>query len=288
MRGADRGQLLLVGGILLAVMFVVLALLVNTAIYTDNVATRGGDAAGEALEYQAGVVDSVGGLMDAENAHGGHATVGEITLAVENGIGEIDAAMRQNHLRRGAATNVTVESASDETTDGLLIRERDVNEFKNWDANATAVRGFVVELDPDNMTVGEPLEIVLNDTRVEVNRTDDDDIVVEGGTANTECTVDAADVGEVVRFDVTGESLDGESCRFGWPDLDEDSQIAFENGTNAGGSYELTVAEESKDNVTGPEISDALYSIDALSIRIDSPEVSYETTIRIAPGEPDV
>lgn len=279
----DRGQLILVGGILLAVLFVALALLVNTAIYTDNVATRGGDSAGEALEYQAGVVNSIGGLIDAENAHGGHTDVSNIAQTVEDGAVHIDTAVQQNHLRRGAAASVSVQSDSDNRTSGLLIREAGAGEFHSWEANATGVRGFTFELDPDNMTAEEPLTIDLDRTSLQVNYTGGD-VAVENSSGDTVCSVDG---GDTVHFDVTGKSLDGEPCQFEWPEFGEDSEIAFENGSNAGGSYELTVAEESKDNVTGPEVSDALYSLNVVEIRFDSPEVSYETTVRIAPGEPD-
>ena len=279
----DRGQMILVGGILLAVLFVALALLVNTAIYTDNVATRGGDSAGEALEYQSGVVSSIGGLMDAENAHGGHTDVSNITQAVEDGTVHIDTAVQQNHLRRGAAASVSVQSDLDNRTNGLLIREAGASEFHSWEANATGVRGFTFELDPDNMTAEEPLTIDLDRTSLQVNYTGGD-VAVENSSGDTVCSVDG---GDTVHFDVTGKSLDGEPCQFESPEFGEDSEIAFENGSNAGGSYELTVAEESKDNVTGPEVSDALYSLNAVEIRFDSPEVSYETTVRIAPGEPD-
>jgi hypothetical protein len=51
--GRDRGQLLLVTGFALAVIIVALVLLLNTAIYTQNLATRGTDVgADEALSFR--------------------------------------------------------------------------------------------------------------------------------------------------------------------------------------------------------------------------------------------
>lgn len=49
----DRGQLILISGLTLAVTLLILVLLLNTAIYTENVATRGIDSdIGDAAEFQ--------------------------------------------------------------------------------------------------------------------------------------------------------------------------------------------------------------------------------------------
>ncbi len=277
----ERGQMILVAGVILAVLFVALALLVNAAIYTDNVATRGGDSASEALEYQSGVTDSVGELIDAENADGGHTTVSDIETAVETGTDEIDETHKQYHLRRGAGTNTTLRTA----TEGRYLTNESTTGLTDWTANASAVRGFVIELDTENMAENSEFEIDLNETQLSVNRTDGD-IVVSGGTENIECTVTDPDT---VRLDITAQRLDGEPCRFGFPDLDGDSQIGIENGENAAGTYEATL--ESVDDI-GTHIPSeiataAIYSAD-IDLRIDTPELSYGRTVRIAPGEPDV
>ncbi|MCL7418278.1 MAG: hypothetical protein M8354_10625, partial [Halalkalicoccus sp.] len=64
----DRGQLILVTGVTIAVILVALVVLLNTVIYTENLATRGIDSgADDALEYRATVVGSVGELIEYEN-----------------------------------------------------------------------------------------------------------------------------------------------------------------------------------------------------------------------------
>ncbi|MCQ4333336.1 hypothetical protein KM295_07560 [Natronomonas sp. F2-12] len=277
MNGRDRGQLLLVAGVLLAVLFVALALLINAAIYTDNVATRGDDPAGEALTYQAGVTDAVGDLIDAENAAADEGDgFGTVNGSVTSGVSEIDAAVARNNLGRAAATETTVSRA----TEGRLIRERNVDGFESWETNASAVRGFVIDLDTDNMTADSSFVIDLDGTELEVNKTGGN-VVVEGGVDDATCETNADGT---VRFDVTGERIDGDVCRFGWPTLDGDSNVTFENGTHAGGSYELTVA--SGEDPTGPQTTPAVYSVD-LALRMDTPELRYETTVTVAPGEHD-
>lgn len=282
MKGEDRGQLLLVAGVLVAVLFVALALLVNTAIYTDNVATRGGDAAGEAIEYQAGVTEAVGGLLDAENANSEHTNRGEIESALESGTESIEETIRANNLRRGAVAEIDTGSIPSTTTDGLSINETDTAAFESWEANASAVRGFVIDLDPDNMTEGSTV-IDLNGTELAVNKTEGD-VVVTGGTEPIECRTAASGT---VRFDVTGERLDGEPCRFGWPEFENGDTIAIEDGPNAGGSYEVTIESADDPAWISAHTTEAIYSIEGLGISIDTPELRYETSVRIAPGEPD-
>lgn len=69
--GRDRGQMLLVAAFGVAVMLVVLALVLNTAIYTENIATRGSDISGgkDAVRYQASTQQAVGGTIDYVNYH---------------------------------------------------------------------------------------------------------------------------------------------------------------------------------------------------------------------------
>ncbi len=284
MTADDRGQLLLVAGILLAVTFVALALLVNTAIYTDNVATRGGDTAGETLQYQAGVTDAIGGILAAENANESHEGREDIRDAVRTGTGTVENISDQNSLRRGVSTQIKTEYiTSDNTTDGLLIRETDVSEFDSWTANASAASGFVIDLDASAMDEEDPpFVIALNDTDVEVNKTGGE-IVVEVEEEDIECRTDATGT---VRFDVTGERLDGELCLFGWPTLDEDSEIGVEDGRYASGSYRLTIESDDSPAEISPEpvATEVIYSVD-IDLRIDTPELRYETTVRVTPGE---
>ncbi|WP_254537779.1 DUF7261 family protein [Halomarina litorea] len=64
----ERGQLILVAGLSLAVVLVTLALVLNTAIYTENVASREVDSgARDALEAHHAAVEGTGVVMDGAN-----------------------------------------------------------------------------------------------------------------------------------------------------------------------------------------------------------------------------
>ncbi|MDR9429525.1 MAG: hypothetical protein RI568_02315 [Natronomonas sp.] len=280
----ERGQMILVAGITLALLFVALALLVNAAIYTDNLATRGSDSAAEPLEYRANVVDSVGGLIDAENA--AQTDLGIITSNVTNGTEAIDDTLRQYHLRRGATTNASVVPRS--VNDGLLIQETETPGFTSWSANASSVRSFAIELDTTEMAAGSPFVIDMNGTTIDVAVSGDGNITATGGTENVGCEV-SPDANGMVRLDVTRERLGGEPCKFGWPTLDSDSEVGLTNAANGAGSYELTIdsADSTGEFPVGMDVKEALYSVE-VALRMDTAKLRYETTVRIAPGEPDV
>jgi hypothetical protein len=99
----DRGQLILVTGLLIAVAIVGLVVLLNTAIYTENLASRGADQSGrEAIEYRATVVDAVGGLLEPENTRP-HRQQADVEENVSAGIQAID-----DYTARNRATDGTI------------------------------------------------------------------------------------------------------------------------------------------------------------------------------------
>lgn len=309
---SDRGQLLLVGGLTLALLLVVLAILLNGVIYAENTATRSGDASQEALEYRDAVVGPVGGLLDAENANDAHADRNDIDTALAEGEEEIDRQLHDQFLRRGAATDFERTGSRN----GYLFAQDESGPFvdDNGDdypkiENVEATRAFRIDLDGLTETsdpVNESFQVVLSnssafgsneyryylyenggETRLAVGDENDDDPEVV-------CAI-AADPTDV-RVDLTGGYLtDGDQrvpCRGGeWPVDDDPYDIEFVNGNAAEGTFSMTVVtEESLLNLgIGEEdrasITEAIYSLD-VTIWYDSQSTEYESTARIAPGEP--
>ncbi|CAI50098.2 uncharacterized protein NP_4014A [Natronomonas pharaonis DSM 2160] len=279
----DRGQLLLVAGIVLAVLFVALALLVNTAIYTDNVATRDGDAASEPLAYQEGAVSVASGLIEAENEDGDD--FGTIESNVRDGFEESLSMLEQRHLQRAATT----ETGTSGFTEGRHIQQSDG--IDNWGVSGadgvrafsmTLERGSMDSIDIDDEDDPDPFNIDLGDGELEVylDAENDDDLTVSVD-GEVRCRVDAS--GDV-SFDVTDERLDGKPCPLGLSsDLDDDF-VGFDNADTVDGEYELIVATTSEP--AAPEVSEVLYSV-VLDVGIHSPDRSYESRVTVAPGEFD-
>lgn len=273
----DRGQMILVAGIVLAVILVALVLLVNTAIYTDNVATRDSDAAGEAIEYRGDAVDAVGGLLEAENAAGANRTTIKDNLT--SGIGQIDATLAGTSAGRSAAAELSADRG--DMTDGWRIRTNESVDSERWEANATGVRGFVIDVDPGAMAAGESFEVVLGDTELVVNRTEDGLTVEDGGVV-----CETGEESGTVRFDVTGERFAGEPCTFGWPAFDAGSTVGLSNASSDALEYELTI-ESGDSPPSAVNASEAVYAVEDVALRYDTPELRYEATVRVAPGEHD-
>lgn len=310
----DRGQLILVAGLVLAVLFVSLALLVNTAIYTENTATRGNAPGASALEYQGAAVTTVGGLIDAQNDDE-DANARDV---IDDGISSTGERLDDQFARRGA----TKELGINETTDGFLIVQRDSGNFTNRDGDTDythvddvqATRNFVFEIDQASTSSNPDFHAVLNDTNSGTNESryyiyeDGGNITVRleiedtGGVEQMECSIQHN--AENVTVDLTEAELESNQetvlCRdFEWPE--EYDAIEYRNADDGFGTYRFTVdADESNlvidtlDDLLGLGLTDpdgpyaikAVYDV-TLDIRYDSPAVSYETTVRVAPGEPD-
>jgi len=265
--------MILLMGVVLAVMFVALALLVNAAIYTDNVATRGGDPAGEALEYQNGVVDSTEGLIEAEN-DAGNATAADVRPALRN----ISDYHRRYHLRRGAATNATFD-----IYEGRNITETDRESFADWNVNANDIRGFVVDINRSNMKKDDPpFDVTLAGDVFSINETGSE-VVIKDGLGN-ECTSS----GSPVRFNLTDMSLGGNSCPFDSPSLDDGGDTGISQGNNAAGGYEALIESDADINTLPSNTTSFIYRIE-FNLRIDTPGLQYERQdIEIVSEVPDV
>jgi hypothetical protein len=312
----NRAQLLLIAGLVLAVLFVALALLVNTAIYTENVATRGGEVDSDALAYRGAVVSTVGGLVDAENAD----PDSDRSVVETDGVPTLSEELDGQFARRGATTNVGFINR----TDGFLILQNESRNFTDRDGNPSytlaevdSTRDYVFTVDPQNTSSTDEFSAVLNDTASPDNETrynisaDVDDVtvtfeVVNGtGVVRTEtCSISHNDA--PVSVDLTKQVLETaeETVRceeFAWPETYD--TIEHRNGDKANGTYRVTVDAGDEDLVDietleyltdtlgltdpdGPFALKAVYDV-WVDLRYDSNQISYETTVRIAPGEPD-
>lgn len=311
--GRDRGQLILVTGLLVAVAIIGLVMLLNTAIYTENLASRGADQSGrEATEYRATVIDGVGGLIDAENDRQ-HASQAAVEGNVTDGIGTIDNYTARNYATGGTA--VEIDESTVTAHDGRLIRQNASGPFESsgggsdWTlaTDVENARGFVVTVDRSGLN--ETNETVASSSGafhvlvdggstwnayVYRNESTPNDVTVAtdaGGTVSEHCSVDASEV----TIDLSGGTVDGEPCPgLRWAEgVSPPYDVKYRNGENATGTYNLTAnttstgaLNDGRSNPTSPYWVPAVYSAE-FSIRYESPTLTYRTHVRVAPGEPE-
>ncbi|MFB6121500.1 MAG: hypothetical protein ABEJ68_10335 [Halobacteriaceae archaeon] len=305
----DRGQMILVGGLAVAVSIVVLVVLLNSVIYTQNVATRSGNAAeAGAFEYRAVVTESVADLLDAENDRN-YTDRAALTANVSAGIDEIDRLVSQQlaaalvHADLAATIHEGTRIVQDNSSRDLT----DAAGAVNWTvtSNVTGVRSFV--LTPSNITGDLQTADPSNDsTRIVVAGGGAEwrlhlyqngsgsylAVTDETGAIETESACGGISTGEEI--DLIAGTANGTAC----------SGLDFANGTappwtisvtygnHTAGTYNLTVNSTDIGNLALPGSGDSprwapmAYSA-TLNLTYRTPDLLYETRVRVIPGEDD-
>ena len=120
----DRAQMVLITSLLIASVFVGLALVVNSAIYTENLATRETSSdTTESLEHVQLVERDLQKLVDRSNA----AVTGDDYNAVKNGYESDLALWASSQERRYGATGRHVSYQQEYTTEGTRIQQTDID-----------------------------------------------------------------------------------------------------------------------------------------------------------------
>lgn len=314
----DRAQLILVGGLVIAVGLVGLAIILNSGIYTHNLASRADPTASEAVGHAAVVRDSTAGLVEFAVRNHPDDTSSQVQN-VTAGVSNVSDLHVRGSASRAVLTNATVAT----TFDGTTVNQTGDRNFTNashdpdWEVavDADGVRDFRMDVkraylnDQDGIALGilaadtfnVTFEPTTGDTwKVSVYR----DSGVGSGTTNVTVTNTTSSrtfgpctdsTGSRTEIDITGATVGGEHCaaleRLG--DLSRPYDVAFSSAENINGSYSLVVntTNVDPDNVDaagnpGPSDLKTLYSV-RLDLRFQSQRVDYATTITVAPGEFD-
>ncbi|MDZ5812057.1 hypothetical protein U4E84_11960 [Halorubrum sp. AD140] len=309
-RDADRGQLLLVAGLVMAVSLVTLVVLLNATIYSENLATRGVESAdGEALEVRAAAVEGTGTLVDATNRNAtNESTHADVRNAVDDGIADLDQDLLRTYAGRGGTLRLETDPSG--IRNGTLIADELPGEANETTvaADVDRTRGFVLDVDASSLAETnvsaapeEAFHVVLDvsgggsdEVYVYRNESAPDTVTVavgdDGGTPSVLCEVDASGDGRVA-VDLTGERLGDESCPRLWPadlvDSEDAYTVSVENADAADGEVTATALPESGDGVASDlDATAAVYDAE-IDLRYRTAELRFETTVRVAPGEPD-
>jgi len=319
-REGERGQILLIAAFTLAVTFVALALVVNSAIFTENLASRG-EVAGssEALTYQHQVRQGVAEAMAYANVYDDGSPGTSLAASVD----AIRSQGTTQQARAGQLLDVSLVS----TTDGTRIADNasggsqflSAGGLQEWNLakNVDRTRNLVVTTRYGDLpTSGTPFRLEANRTgtltdiwTLSVWRDGSDNVVVDVDTADgdtAQCRVDVAGAGEF-DIDVTGGVVAGERCHALTRDGTAGTPMWFATGIPSGstyridvanghaiaGNYSMVVAPRASWNSTtltngetsGPPFrTDALYGATVAYVYRTS-QVTYETEIEVRPGE---
>lgn len=276
--GDGRGQMMVVMSLVLAVLFVAMALYLNTAIYTENQATQKADISGAdgAVSYTESVEDGVGGALEYVNEHNNTAVDsdvedhGDMHEELATDVERWSDSTQRLEATRSTSANVSLR----ESTEGTRIVQDDDREFTNesetedWTVveQTEDVRNFRMTItDPGGLHSEDPDQVygagAFNVTfagselrHVHVHGTPDGTVsaTITDGGGNTLDTCGVDDAADWVTVDPTrGElvSQTGETvtCEgFGehvFGELSGGYSIEYDDSSNAEGTYELVVPD---------------------------------------------
>ena len=320
LNGDERGQIILIAALALAVTFIGLALVVNSAIYTQNLASRGEIAgSNDALEMRAMVETNVGQGITAANRYN-HSSQTALETSLRESMGTVSTQTERQRVTSGTLVNVTLVGAP---TNGTRIAQNDTSLFQsNGAADTWIVRERVTRPgDGTNAT----RRFVINATEIPADSADAFAVTANGTGGNPKWTMQVwGDVGpsgtvnvEVdtpsgtqtcavpieepyAHIDVTGGTVQGEPClalqggsfdgRFAHGVGDE-YNITYESGNMTRGNYSMVVRDSTPANTlntapASPFSTTAIYNA-TVRYRYDTSNLRYEAKIRVAPGEPD-
>lgn len=304
-----RGQLLIVTGFALAIAFVGLALILNSVIYTENIATRAETTTSEPVSLTQSVERGTEDLVDYINDHntseeGDYSAVKEnLTRAFEN----LSAITARHHLNSGQVSALKLDGQMEATWVTQTNRERN---FTNNDGDATwspvstnadgarQFRLFVNDTTTLDGLTGNPFTVTLNDsandrwtlqvgsTEVEMTDANGNNVTCGGIDTLAEFWVNVS-AGTVAGTECSGLALA--------PELGPVQGVKFENGANIEGSYRLLVNKSEGDvgsvgdygtDTSGPYTQAALWGT-VIDLDFERKNLVYRTRIRIIPGDID-
>ena len=310
--GADRGQLILVTGLTLAVLFVAVVLLLNTVIYTENLATRGVDAGGaEAIEFRDNTAEDLAGILDREHRNRSSSDVSDDFNESAETYARTVADLR---ARDGVIARVNVPDtepghfvAQNETEAGFRNMATPDGSAANWTVVSGVHRTRDYQLTVDSASLSDDASdaftIVADGAAEDWSVTLSNgsagaiDVRVRNATIDNSVTVSHEGI-ENVTIDLTAGTVDGRQLPgpvwAGGVQRDAEPydayDIRYENGDNATGTYSFVVDERDGtsplDGSSRPYVVDGIYGVD-VDIRHRTPELTYRDAVRIAPGERD-
>lgn len=276
----DRGQMLLVAAFGIAVMLVALALILNTSIYTENLATRGSDISGgkDAQRYRAVTEETFRGTVKYVNyndnssadAAGSYA---ELNTPARYAVWNYSNLSGRQQAKDSIVANVSLKRQSQGTRiyqwSGTDFNDKDGN--RNWTVatdvdtdgpRGEGVRNFTISAPRADLTEEAPVDVAPSDPIFFVNFTEsgtqnhyrvflfEDDgggdevgLKVATPSGSDSCIRDPGP-NDDLDVNITGRTLEGERCnalKLLDPVYDNDFDVRFNNTNNVSGQYSMVL-----------------------------------------------
>lgn len=315
----DRGQLLVIGAVAIALVLVGFGLVLNAVLYTDaRAAQERATSGGETHRFHQAVHDGIGGSLFYAN-YDDHGSYAGLVDRVEDSTRTWTANASTHYIVNAAA----VVSRNRDTTNGTQVTQSTEQSLTNVGGSAdwtvapdvTGVRRFSMNVSRDSLeepTVDPALSDLVSADVTEIRatngtaeatvylyRNDSDYVVVRtahDGTTLGECSVKAPHA----TVDLTEGTVAGRGCpSLRFPGVSGSYDIEIEHGDNAAARYALVVDEERSavddgDFASGgggpcggggngsPVATRALYST-TVNVSYATNRLTYRTNVTVAP-----
>lgn len=313
--GDDRGQLVLVTALAMATLFVVLALLVNTTIYTGNVAARSDvSESATVINYRTEALDAAEKTLRYANRHendsgdGSDAAVdaayARMNDSLRGGVGNWSDDATGHDAFSGAATRTRVVDVTNGTRIAQTNASRNLSGpgvAANWTPvpEATGVRDLRFALDSASLASvsdGENESELAASGAFRATLTDaagtrsvfvytltggDSGVTVRG--ADGSLTACGPVTNGTVTLDVEAETVDGQPCS-ALSQFDESGDafdLSFAGADAAAGTYSFVVDREVDDD---PSVNQSISLDSGAPFRTAA---LYDATIRVVYHGPD-
>jgi hypothetical protein len=313
---ADRGQLLLTAAFVMAILFVVLAVSLNTAIYTANLGTRGSDVSDghHVARLQDDLQRDATDILIRVNADHNQSYA-----SLESNLTESVDRWSELRARHAAVTGGTVTVSVRDAERWTRIRQTDATRALtnaagggNWTlvTDASAIREFEATVAADSLveTTNDTVAGLLDDGAFHVIVTDDDgdrwrvflnrkpdgtvSVHVEDATGTLRPACESTPTNGTVALDVSTATVGGDAC----PALSSlanrtsPADVSYGFGSNATGRYSLLVDRDVVGDAafglsgTDPEALPVLYRAD-LRLEYVTADLQYRNDFTITAGD---
>lgn len=288
-RRADRGQLLFIAGLLLAVTFVLLAVLLNSVIYAENLGSRGADIGGDdPVEYETAALGAGEEFLASVNRGAETGTDhGDLERNFTAAMDSWNVQSRNHSIRDGDYSRVTVDGfvrGTQVSAEGTTF-ENDSN-VENWTllSGGVHVRNYTIDIDDLHATgPADAFGLVVT------NGSDEWRMDIYDGRVRTE--ENGAEIGQCSvsgpeSIDFAAGTVDGADCdvaTFGGDLEPPYDAVSYVNGSRIEGNYSF-VTDADVHGSPDYDTRRGLYAAN-LTLEYETSRIEYNSTVRVAPGE---
>lgn len=298
-----RGQIILVTGFALAVVFVGLALVLNSVIYTENLATRAEITTEDPIQHTTTMNAGTEEILEYINEYNTSQTTDypalEDNLSVA--FGNLTAGITQHQLSNGQVTNDTLTTIHN----GTWIKQDDeTRAFRNetgagnWElvADASGARSLRIFVNNPSILGSFKVE-AIGSAGDRWTLTIGSTVDVDNANGNTFSCGSSLNSLSGFWVNVSEGTVDGDDCgglNFGGG-LEHIESITFSDGGQIEGTYRLMVNKSEGDILPStdygtppndPFTEPALYGTN-VNIEFARKNLFYRTEITVIPGEKD-